>query len=210
MIRALFPMLIFVLPFLGRSQNQELIAEDGWEFEKSKYEVDVYGKMVEGYDVKAFKVTGLIEASVEEVYKVVMDIEGYEEWYPNCKVGEVLEQPSDSIQYRRVEFGLPWPFDNRDAVNKLIATKTPDSIWIDIMDEAQYIPKLKNVYRVGRTEGFWIIEKETDEQTRLTYSALGEPGGIPKWIINIFLFDSPLEAINNLREVVKGPKYAEE
>jgi len=210
MIRYGITYLALLTPFMVISQNAALLSSDGWEFEKYKYEIDVYGKEISGYDVKAFKVSGLIEASVESVYKVVMDIEGYEEWYPNCKIGVVLNQPNDSTQYRRVEFRLPWPFDNRDVVNKLIVSKSSDSIWVAVIDESEYVPKLKNVYRVGRTEGFWLIEKESDTQTRLTYAALGEPGGIPKWIINIFLFDSPLEAVNNIREIIKNPKYADD
>lgn len=192
------------------SQHPEILSNEGWELQKEKYDVEVYGKEISGYEIKAFKATGLIDASVESVYKVVMDIEGYTEWYPNCKIGEVLDEPNELEQFRRIEFKLPWPFDNRDAVNKLVAKKMPDSIWIDIFNEADYLPKLKKVYRVGRTEGFWEIVKENDQQTRLTYSAIGEPGGLPNWIVNFFLFDSPLDAINNIREVVRKPEYSED
>ena len=209
MMRFVLVLTIPLFPFLGRSQHPEMLSEDGWEFEKAKYEVEVFGKSISGYKIKAFKVTGLIDASSESVFKAVMDIEHYPAWYPNCKVGEVLDQPNELEQYRRIEFKLPWPFDNRDAVNRLIAKKEADSIWIEIVDEAFYTPKLEKVYRVGKTEGYWIITKENEGQTRLTYSVVGEPGGIPKWIINIFLFDSPLEAINNLREVVKDSKYSD-
>lgn len=200
--------LCLIAPLIGISQNAELLSNEGWKFEKSKYDVTVFGKNITGYEVKAFKVSGLIDASLDAVYRVVMDIEGYDEWYPNCKAGEVLDQPADSVQYRRIEFGLPWPFDNRESVNKLVATKSTDSIWIDVIDAYDYTEKSRNIYRVGKTEGFWIIEKENESQTRLTYSVIGEPGGIPKWIINIFLFDSPLEAVNNIREVVKRAEYA--
>ena len=207
MIRATIIYLTLGLPLLAQAQNHELLSLDGWEFEKTKYGVDVYGKNISGYEIKAFRVSGLIDATVESVFKVVMDIEGYDQWYPNCKRGEVLDQPSELEQYRRIEFKLPWPFENRDAVNKLSARKEADSIWIEIEDKSDYVPNLKNVYRIGKTEGYWVITKENETQARLTYSAIGEPGGIPKWIVNIFLFDSPLEAINNIRKVIKLPRY---
>ena len=210
MIRFTLILIATIIHFFGWSQHPEMLSPDGWELEKEKCDVKVFGKTITGYEVTAFKVNGLIEAPVESVFKVVMDIEGYTEWYPNCKVGEVLDQPNEHEQFRRIEFGLPWPFDNRDVLNRAVAHHTEDSIWIDIFDAYDYAPKPKRVYRVGRTEGYWIIEKEDGGQTRLTYAAVGEPGGIPKWIINIFLFDSPLEAVNNIREVVKDPKYADE
>ncbi|MEM6815379.1 MAG: START domain-containing protein [Bacteroidota bacterium] len=197
-------------PLVSISQHPEIRAQDGWEFEKEKYNVKVFSKNISGYEVEAFKASGLVDAPIESVYKIVMDIENYTEWYPNCKIGEVLNEPNELEQFRRIEFKLPWPFANRDAVNKMVVTKMPDSIWIDIINKAEYLPKLKNVYRVGRTEGYWSIVKEKEDQTRLTYSAIGEPGGIPVWIINIFLFDSPLEAVNNIREMVMKPEYIED
>ena len=203
-----FLFLSLYFPLVAFAQNPEIISDDGWEFEKERHDVEVYSKSITGYEIKAFKATGLISAPIESVFKVVMDIEGYKEWYPNCKIGETLLQPNELEQYRRIEFKLPWPFDNRDAVNKLVARKMADSIWIDITNEADYVPRLKKVYRVGRTEGYWMIVKEDENNTRLTYSAIGEPGGIPNWVVNFFLFDSPLEAVNNIREMVLKPEYS--
>ena len=196
---------IFLLFFFLNvfSQNPEIMSDEGWRLEKTKYGVEVYGKLLPGYEIEAFKATGLIEGSVESVTAVVMDIENYVKWYPNCKVGEELEGSTELEQYRRIEFKLPWPFDNRDAVNKLVVEHHKDSTWVQILNEAEYVPELKNVYRVGSTEGYWSIVKENETQTRLTYAAVGEPGGIPKWIVNIFLFDSPLEAINNIRKLLE-------
>ena len=192
------------------SQNAEILSDDGWELEKTKYDVEVFSKSLTGYEVQAFKASGLIEGTVASVTDVVMDIENYPEWYPNCKIGEVLKGSTTFEQYRRVEFKLPWPFDNRDAVNRLIVHNHQDSTWIEILNAVDYKPKQRKVYRVESTEGYWCIVKENDTQTRLTYAAVGEPGGIPTWIVNIFLFDSPLEAINNIRDMVKQERYSGE
>ena len=94
-IITLFLFISLSVRFVCFAQNQEILSNDGWEFEKTKYEVEVYSKLLPGYEVKAFKATGLIEGSVEAVTAVVMDIENYVEWYPNCKVGEVLEGSSE-------------------------------------------------------------------------------------------------------------------
>lgn len=183
-------------------QNREILSNEGWELEKSKYDIEVYGKLLDGYEVKAFKATGLIDGSVEEVTQVIMDIERYVDWYPHCVAGVVLEGSTPTEQYRRIEFRLPWPFDNRDVVNKLIAKKIDGDVWVTIENASDYHQELKNVYRVGRAEGYWHIINEGEGKTRLTYAAVGEPGGIPNWITNIFLFDTPLTAINNIREQV--------
>ncbi|MEM6643813.1 MAG: START domain-containing protein, partial [Bacteroidota bacterium] len=177
------------------AQNPEIISNEGWSLEKEKYGIKVYSKALTGYEVKAFKASGLIDASVDKVADIVMDIVNYTAWYPHCKVGEVLPGSNDTVQFRRVEFNLPWPFENRDTANKLEMSQSKDSTWITIYDAAKDYPKEKKVYRVEKTEGYWKIVKE-GRQTRLTYAAVGEPGGIPTWIVNIFLFDSPLDAIN--------------
>lgn len=208
-IKTLFFSSLIFSTLTSLSQSSEIISEEGWEYVKSKNDVEVYSKKLTRYEIEAFKVTGLIEGSREAVTDLIMDIEGFVDWYPNCTAGEVLDGSTETEQFRRLEFKLPWPFDNRDVVNKLEVSSYPDSTWIQIINAADYVPQLKNVYRVGRTEGYWSIVEEKEDQIRLTYAAAGEPGGFPNWIVNMFLFDSPLEAINNLREIVKKRQVSE-
>lgn len=189
-------------------QSKGMVEEAGWEYVKSKHDVDIYSKEIDGYSIKAFKATGLIAAPYQTVTNAVMDIENYVTWYPDCNAGVLLDEPDEWTQYRRIAFKLPWPLDNRDVVNKLLLTTNENEAYIEVIDAADYTPEIKNTYRVKRTEGFWTIKKENENLTRVTYAAIGEPGGVPAWIANIFLFDTPLEAINNLREVVKDKKYS--
>lgn len=189
------------------SQRPALLSDEGWKLEKSKYDVEVYGKAIEGFDAKAFKATGLIDADIFTVYNAIMDIESYSEWYPDCKLGEVLQQASDTVQVRRIVFNLPWPLDDRDAINYMISRQDGEDLWMEIVNAADFAPEQKKVVRIPKTEGYWWLRPE-GSQTRLTYSAVGVAKGIPTWIVNIFLYDSPLSAINNLRAVVNRPEYA--
>ena len=171
MMRAFLPVLGLFLIQQVFSQHADMLSDEGWELEKSKYEIEVYGKLLEGYEIKAFKATGLIEGSVAAVTEVIMDIEGYKDWYPNCKEGEVLEGSTPSDQYRRVEFKLPWPFDNRDVVNRLTVDERGDDVWIEIINASDYHEELKNVFRVKRAEGYWHIIKESEHETCLLYTS---------------------------------------
>ncbi|MEQ9403074.1 MAG: START domain-containing protein [Cyclobacteriaceae bacterium] len=188
------------------SQSADLQNAEGWELKKEKYEVRVFSKEVEGYKIKAFKAIGKVEADIETVYNVIMDIENYPGWYPDCQEGELIEKTSNQEHLRRTIFDLPWPFDPRDAISRAIGSQVGDKMQIELKNEADKYPVSKKVVRISRTEGYWLLT-EVDGGTEVIYSAVGEAPGVPAWIVNLFVFDGPLNAINNLREVVKEKKY---
>lgn len=172
---------------------------------KEKYGAKVYSKSVEGYKIKAFKVVSEIDADAETIYKVIMDIENYPEWYPDCKKGELLEKTNPDEQLRRTIYNLPWPFDPRDAINRATGRQVGENKWIVLSNEENKIPETKKVIRIPRTEGYWLLEP-IEGSTKIHYSAVGEAPGVPTWIVNLFVFDGPLKAIKNLKEVVKNDR----
>lgn len=187
------------------AQDAELLSAEGWELKKEKYGIEIYSKSLEDYKVKAFKASGLIEQDISSVYNALMDIESYSEWYPNCERGGVLEEEGQ-VQVRQIVFDLPWPFDPRRAINKIVSRKEGPSIWLEIISAADYLPAQKKIVTIPRAEGYWLLEP-VEGGTMLTYCAVGEAPGVPTWIVNLFIFDSPVEAINNLRQVVTEEKY---
>ncbi len=204
-IRTTSLLFLLFLQFSMNAQNHDLISEEGWKLEKTKYDIEVFSKAIDGYKIKAFKAVGLVEADILAVYNVIMDIENYPLWYPDSEVGEVLDE-KDSLQVRRIVFKLPWPFYRRDIVNGFLTQPEKDRIYIEIYSASEAKPALKKIVRVPRSEGYWLLQQE-GSSTRIIYSAVGDAPGIPSWIVNIFLFDSPITAINNIREMVRKEEY---
>ena len=172
---------------------------------KEKYNIKIYGKSLEDYTVNAYKVIGLVEEDVTTVYNALMDVESFSEWYPNCEFAEMLEE-DDQAQVRQLVFTLPWPFDPRRAINKIVSRKDDSNIWLEIVSVPDYLPPQEKMVTIPRAEGYWLLEP-VERGTMLTYCAVGEAPGVPSWIVNLLVFDGPLEAINNLRKVVKKEKY---
>ena len=188
-----------------QAQNPDLLSNGGWELEKSENEIEVFSKSVDGFKIKAFKASGLVEADIVTVYNVIMDVENYPLWYPDSELGEVLEE-KDSLQVRRIVFKLPWPFYRRDLVNGFLTKVEENQIFIEIYAAPEAIEEQRKTVRVNKSEGYWLLTKE-DDGTRIIYSAVGDAPGIPSWIVNIFLFDSPITAIQNISEMAKKEKY---
>ncbi|MEO1254949.1 MAG: START domain-containing protein [Bacteroidota bacterium] len=188
------------------SQDPGLLSDENWESEKIKSDVEVFSKSIDGFDIKAFKAIGFVDADIYAVYNVIMDIENYPKWYPDCESGEVLAQEEDTLQLRKIVFKLPWPFYKRDIINGFVTSHKRNSIYIEIYNAPDFAPEERKVVRVPKSEGYWLLTKQGDK-TKITYSAVGDAPGIPAWIVNIFLFDSPIAAIDNLREMVKKAEY---
>ena len=88
----------------------------------------------------------------------------------------------------------------------MVSRKEEDNVLVEVINAADYLPTQKKIVRIPRTEGYWLLEP-VDNGTMVTYSAVGEAPGVPTWIVNLFVFDGPLNALNNLREIVTQEKY---
>lgn len=186
-------------------QNQELLSDEGWVQKKGKHNIKIYSKKLANYKVKAFKAVGRIEENTDAVYNTIMDIEKYSEWYPDCAFGRVLQEDGQK-QTRQIVYDLPWPFDARGAVMHVVSRREGDSILIEMINAADYLPEQKKIVRIPRTEGYWLLMPE-EGGTMVTYCAVGEAPGVPTWVVNLFVFDGPIEALNNLRQMAKKEEY---
>jgi hypothetical protein len=123
----------------------------------------------------------------------------------------LLKQVSPSELYYYSEVSIPWPAANRDFIAELRAVQDSHSRVVTIYGPVfpDYLPVKKDIVRVRRSEGKWIISPLAKGKIKVEYTLRVDPGGdLPAWLVNMFVTKGPYESFKKLKEQLQRPEYA--
>ncbi len=179
---------LFALPLLLLTAD-----EPRWKLAAEPEGVKVYSRDRDG-DVKEMKAIGLIDASPQEVWKIIRDYENYPKAMPYTELAKVVATEGDGkvIWFYSV-INAPL-VDRRDYVIKL----TDESDWKEGKGQLKVswtawnekgdkqVAEKENMVRVKLNDGSWTLEpREDGKKTFATYYVYTDPGGsLPKFIVN--------------------------
>ena len=177
--------------------------QTSWEIAKNKDGIEVYTMTEKDSDFKSFKAVVLVDASKDEIIKLLKDADSYTKWYGYTRTSKVLKQEKD-VQYNYVETIFPWPYSNRDMVYRMsVDTTNPATTKISLEGIPDYIPEKKGIVRMQKAEGY-ILLRPLGMTTEITYVFHSEPGAnIPIWLANNSIAELPYKTLNGLREILQ-------
>lgn len=154
-------------------------------------------------DGKTIEAVGLINASVDEVYQVLIHFEDYNKFMPNVTRAEVLKNDSNHVI---LNYTLELP------MNKIKKYRLDMSYGRD-KNQAQLNwimidwPGLKDSETIRNTTGYWIITNYPDQEEHVIalYHVFTDPGDIPLglgWIIDILTYHSVPSVLMKTKERV--------
>lgn len=192
--------IILLTMFICTSYNT--FCQTSWEIDKEKDGIVVYTKLEKNSDFKSFKAIVLVDASIDEVVRLLKDADSYTEWYGYTKTSKILKQDK-GIQYNYVETVFPWPYKNRDMVYRMsISASDIDKVLISLKGMPDYISQKKGIVRMKKAEGN-ILLRRVDSNTEITYTFHSEPGdAIPAWLANNSIGELPFKTLTGLRGVL--------
>ncbi len=185
------------------------ISQTEWEIKKDKDGVKVYTKEVEGSSLKAFKAIAVMKGKLSSFVAVLKDVESYSELFNDMKEAKLIEI-QDTFQIHTLVSGAPWPVSDRYGVYSNTYSQRYDHKTVTVKVKALpgYISEKEDKVRIIQAEGQWIFHPVEYNRVEVTFEMHVEPGGnIPKWVINMFIVDSPFNDLKSLRERVKLPQY---
>lgn len=180
------------IPMLLRAQD--------WEYAKTEKGIEVFTRSSEASPVKEFRASGLVEADPEEVLKVLLNFESYEEWYDHCEKAELLEKQTDSTLTYYLELAMPFPFSNRDAVLDLTVQRKDGEIRLSYIRNATAREEIEGIVRMPVSEGLWIL-KPKEQGTEVLHEFKGDPAGnVPPSMANLFVVAGPISTLTELEK----------
>ncbi len=194
--------LLFLFPFT-------VFAQSDWEEQRSEAGITIYTRDLEDFAFKEFKALTTLDCQPEEIMNLVRDFKNAEQWNYKTVNTEVLKKVSAAEYFVYYEIEMPWPLDNRDLVMHLRFTqnKFTKEARIILQSIHDYIPEKEGLVRIKDGQGFYKLNPTADGKTEVIYQFLTDPGGIPAWIFNLFITDSPFVTLQNMREEVQKGNY---
>ena len=198
--------LLIALSFCGRIFGQE-----DWKLNTSKEGMSVYTKVFPDSKFKAIKVELLLDATLSQLVAVVMDVNTGVDWVYATKSSVLLKRVSANSVIYYSEVKLPWPIHNRDFIAELTTTQDAATRVVTIYGPVvpDYVPVKKDIVRVRKSEGKWVITPVAKGRIKVEYTIRLDPGGdLPAWLFNLFVTKGPAESFENLKLQLKKPQYA--
>ena len=182
-------------------------ADNEWKKAKEKDGITVFTRQTENSNIKEFKAEGIIEGTLVTLKKVFKDVDNYCEWVSDCKTTKKLEvSQKELIHY--MEISVPFPFDNRDMIQKSVFEMDSKTLKVSLTNLPEYLPEEKGRTRLPIAEGYWLFQEIGPGEIKATLQYLSDPGGsIPSWLVNLFIVEGPLKNIQNLRLMVQKEQY---
>ena len=171
-----------------------------WNIRTQQDNITVHTRNVENSNIDAFKASTVIGAHYEKVKEVILDYPNYPFWYEDYDSGEVLKQLNQEEFIVRFVIDAPFPFKDRDSVNRVLIQETDNFVKIVLESLSTYAPPTKKHIRMFVSSGHWKLEKQ-DNQTRVTLEYHADPRiPIPSWISNRYIVQGPAKSLANLRK----------
>jgi hypothetical protein len=198
--------LIFVISVLSISVGTAFGQADGlppWRYVSGKGDIKVYNKSVHNSRIKALKAECILNASINEVIDLLLDIPAASKWVCHAKTCVLLRRVSDRELYYYTEVSLPWPADNRDFVTHLKISEDPVTKIVTVHAPAVpgFVNEKRGKVRVKHAVGTWKLTPAGDENVKVEYMLQVDPGGlIPAQIVNLFAAQAPIETFVNMKK----------
>lgn len=178
--------------------------ESPWTLVRNRNGVVVHTRPVAGSGIREFRGSAVIPASVETIVAILRDADRFKTWFPNTSESHLVDREGDvSHQYSVLD--APWPVSDRDNVFRAETRRDPatGTVSIAVRADPDRLPERPERVRVRHARGEWRLEPVPPAQTRVTFTMHLEPGGgVPEWLINAQVVETPFEALTNLRALV--------
>ncbi len=177
-----------------------LLISTDWKLAKSSNGIEVFTNNSPNSKLREVRSVTTVKAPPSSILQTLRTYDYIADWRMKTKEMVLLEGQPEGQHYLYLVVDLPQPFNDRDFVLELTTKEMPDqSIRIDFEAVEGKYPLQKGRTRMQTMKGYWLIEPEDAQFTKLTYEYLSDPSGVPAWIVNLFSVNVPYKTLKKLK-----------
>lgn len=200
-------MIFLLLCFLYYSN---CFSQTEWTLKKDKDGIKVYTGKLADSKFNAIKVTCQLNGTMSSLASILLQPELQPEWVIATKTSKLVKRLAKNHLYYYNIASLPWPIENRDMVIELLIQQ--DSITKKMMIYASAIDKIMPVIdglqRIPFSQAIWEVTPIAANQIQVDYVLKINPGGgIPPWVVNMFIAKAPYESFHNLSKIIQEKRF---
>lgn len=202
-----------ILPFiLLFFTNSAFMAspETPWRLERNEQNILVYSRNSPNSSFKEIKVETNFNAPLSVIVALLKDISAFPSWVYKCETAHVVKHQDhkEMIYYQKSD--VPWPVSDRDMVVQSRFRQDPATkiVYFNSVAMPDILPLKADIVRIRKFKGSWTLTPIADGTVNVEYQIGIDPGGsLPAWMVNMASTEGPLITTQNLKKVVKQPKY---
>lgn len=197
-------LILFLCASCVLSQNAS--SSDLWSLDINKNGIKVYTRNVAGSDFKEFRGVARIEASIDELIDIFLDVDNYSKWFGYTEKSKILLK-TDKNQYIYIETDFLWPYANRDMAYKMeINRSIPNKLELLLIGLPDYIPTQKGLVRMEQANGRIVLTAKGNA-TEIIYEYHSEPGNnVPVWLAHKIMSQLPYTTLTGLRKLLEDKR----
>ena len=170
---------------------------ESWELKKDQDSIKVYIRNVDD-NTKEYLAETIINSDIDKIFKTITDFDNSYRWMYKLNSSKILEK-SDTLMYVYFVVDMNWPLKNRDLISDAVITQNENKIRIVMNSYPDYMPEKEKLIRIKQSRSIWNLEKIDDEYTKVALQSYAVVEGIPTFIMDLFILDSPMYSMTQLR-----------
>jgi len=197
--------LSFILFFIVSVPALDVWGQREWKLQKQEDEIRIYTAHQEGTRILAYRIEAFIRGELTEVYHQVIDFQGNKKYLETVKELRVLEKDPDRKVLVYMMFDLPWPFRDRDFVNRMALKIGSDTISLSSSPATGFVEPKEDVVRMKEFSEQWLLIRKNPDTTHLSLRGYADPAGtFPPWLVNRFVVKEPHALVRAIKQQVEN------
>ena len=172
-------------------------SNQSWELKKDQDSIKVYIRDLDD-NTKEYLAETIINSDIDKIFKTITDFDNSYRWMYKLNSSRILEK-SDTLMYVYFVVDMNWPLKNRDLISDAVITQNENKIRIVMNSYPDYMPEKEKLIRIKQSRSIWNLEKIDDEYTKVALQSYAVVEGIPTFIMDLFILDSPMYSMTQLR-----------
>ena len=193
---------MIVITFISLLLSSNSIAGDeSWSMRIDKQGIQVHTIATPGSKFLTFKGEGTVSASLNAVVYLMRDIENMKNWLHSSYDIRVLEEIDPATRLIYMKNKAPIVKDRELILTQRFVKLSDDIVVVELISKADALVKNDDYVRVPDFKGSWVLKRSDDKTTHVTYTGVGDPGGLlPAALSNFMVPDTPYQSIKKIRQ----------
>lgn len=166
-------------------------------------EITVFKRSRASSDYQEVRAEARLKGRVSQFAGFFKDPANYKKWVYGALDTQLLETVKSNDLIFRGVFQIPWPFENRELISRVLISESdsPASITATLSHAPTQLPISSGLVRVDHFESVWNVSQDSEDAVRMSIDMYVEPGGkLPPFIVNLVLSRIQLWSIKNLKQ----------
>ena len=169
-----------------------------WDLRKNQDSIKVYIRNIDN-NTKEYLAETIIDSEIDKIYNTIIDFNNSYKWMYKLNSSKILEK-TDTLMYVYFVVDMNWPLKNRDLVSDAVITKKNDEIIIEMNSYPDRIPSNEKLIRIKESRSIWNLKRIDKGRTKVSLQSYAVVEGIPTFIMDLFILDSPMYSMTQLRK----------